>query len=106
MIVANPFAASQVEAVGEKPAAMCKTLEVISGGPSLMTMHGATWKRWRGIFALGFAPGYMTGLAPSIAEEVAVFCGLLQERARIGNVFCLEEFTLRLTFDIIARVTL
>lgn len=106
MIVANPFAASQVEAVREKPAAVCETLEVINGGPSLMTMHGAMWKKWRDMFALGFAPGYMTGLAPSIAEEVAVFCRLLQGKAETGEMFCLEEFTLRLTFDVIARATL
>lgn len=106
MVVANPFAASQVEGVRDKPAAMCKTLEVINGGPSLMTMHGATWKKWRGIFALGFAPSYMIGLAPSIAEEAAVFCDLLEKQAIDGNMFLLEEFTLRLTFDAIARVTL
>lgn len=107
MVVADPFVASQVEnALLDKPEAMCTTLEVINGGPSLMTMHGATWKKWRGVFSQGFAPGYITGLAPAMAEEVTVFCGLLRKLAGQNQVFPLEEYTLRLTFDIIARATL
>lgn len=107
MVVANPFAASQVEAAFlDKPDAMCATLEVINGGPSLMTMHGSTWKKWRGLFNPGFAAGYMIGLAPAIADEASVFCKLLQDQAKKGEVFQLEEYTLRLTFDVISRVTL
>ncbi|KAG8163238.1 hypothetical protein KVR01_006535 [Diaporthe batatas] len=107
MVVTDPFVASQVEnAFLDKPEAMCSTLEVINGGPSLMTMHGATWKKWRGLFNQGFAPGYITGLAPAMAEEVAVFCDLLRKLAGQDQVFPLEEYTLRLTFDIIGRATL
>lgn len=107
MVVANPFVASQVEAAFlDKPANTCATLEIINGGPSLQTMHGSTWKKWRALLNPGFAAGYMIGLAPAIADEVAVFCKLLQERANQGEMFPLEEYTLRLTFDVIARVTL
>ncbi|KAF2877733.1 cytochrome P450 [Massariosphaeria phaeospora] len=106
LVVANPHVASQVEATFlNKPANICATLEVINGGPSLITMHGSTWKTWRALFNPGFAAGYMTGLAPAIADEVAVFCKLLQDRANEDVVFPLEEHTLRLTFDVIARVT-
>ncbi|KAK7745730.1 hypothetical protein SLS62_009611 [Diatrype stigma] len=107
MVVADPFVASQVEAASlDKPGAMCATLEVINGGPSLMTMHGSTWKKWRSLFSPGFAAGYMIGLAPAIADEAAVFCRLVQGLARKGEVVQLEEYTLRLTFDVISRVTL
>lgn len=107
MVVGDPSVAAQVEAAFlDKPAAMCSVLEVINGGPSLQTMHGSTWKRWRALFNPGFAAGYMTGLAPAIADEVAVLCDLLQKRANEGKMFQLEEYTLRLTFDVIARVTL
>ncbi|KAI3390831.1 hypothetical protein diail_8562 [Diaporthe ilicicola] len=75
MVVGDPFVASQVEtAFLDKPEAMCSTLEVINGGPSLMTMHGASWKKWRGLFNQGFAAGYIIGLAPAMSEEVAVTC--------------------------------
>ncbi|KAI9147635.1 alpha/beta-hydrolase [Paramyrothecium foliicola] len=106
MIVADPFVAAQVESAStEKPRSICSTLEVINGGPSLMTMHGGQWKEWRALFNPGFAIGYLTGLAPAIAEEVEVFCKLLSDRAEKGEIFRLEEHTLRLTFDIIGRVT-
>ncbi|KAI4592631.1 hypothetical protein KJ359_010533 [Pestalotiopsis sp. 9143b] len=46
MVVANPYTAAQVEAAFlNKPRAMTDTMEVIMGGPSLMTMHGGTWKK-------------------------------------------------------------
>lgn len=107
MVIANPHVASQVEnAFLGKPVNISATLDIINGGPSLMTMHGSTWKRWRALFNPGFAAGYMTTLAPAIADEVGVFCDLLKNKATGGQLFTLEEYTLRLTFDVIARVTL
>ncbi|KAI1779462.1 cytochrome P450 [Hypoxylon cercidicola] len=110
LVVTNPFAASQVEAAYlDKPNGICATMDTINGGPSLMSMRGATWKTWktwRGIFNPGFAAGYIGGIAPAIADEVAVFCKQLQALAKKGEIFQLEEYTLRLTFDVITRVTL
>lgn len=109
LVIGNPVTAAQVEAASlDKPAFMCGTMEVINGGPSLMTMHGEAWKKWRALFNPGFAPAYMTGLAPSILDEVAVLCRLLRERATKGGgeVFQLEEYTLKFTMDVISRITL
>ncbi|KAK8060985.1 hypothetical protein PG996_010915 [Apiospora saccharicola] len=113
LVIANPVTAAQVEAAFlDKPASMCGTMEVINGGPSLMTMHGDTWKKWRTLFNPGFAPAYMTGLAPSILDEVGVLCQLLRDHATRGKggsgggVFQLEEYTLKFTFDVISRITL
>lgn len=107
IVVAKPSVASQVQAASlDKPAAICATMEIINGGPSLMTMKGSEWKEWRGLFSPGFSAGYMTGLAPAIADEVVVFCDILRKLASKGDVFQLEEYTLRLTFDVIGRVTL
>ena len=48
IVVANPYIASQVEAASlDKPATICATMEIINGGPSLMSMHGSSWKKWR-----------------------------------------------------------
>ncbi|KAH7303053.1 cytochrome P450 monooxygenase [Stachybotrys elegans] len=106
LVVADPLVAAQVEAANlDKPTSITSTMETINGGPSLMSMHGAEWKEWRTLFNPGFAAGYMNGLAPAIAEEVSVFCRLLQGLAKQDRVFQLEEYTLRLTFDIIGRVT-
>lgn len=69
-------------------------------------MHGETWKRWRALFSPGFNPAYLIGLAPHIADEVAVFCEQLRKKAREGEMFLLEPLTLRLTVDTICSVTL
>lgn len=107
MVVGNPVAAVQVEtAFLDRPSAITDIMAIINGGPSLMTMHGDTWKKWRGLFNPGFASGYMTGFAPAIADEAAVLCQLLHEQAKKGDMFQLEEYTLRFTFDVISRVTL
>ena len=107
MVVSTPSAAAQVQGFElEKPSMLCEPLETLTGGPSLLTMQGATWKKWRSLFNPGFSAGYMMGLAPAIADEVAVFCALLRERARQGEVFQLEDLTLKLTIDVIGSVTL
>ncbi|KAF2119242.1 AflN/verA/monooxygenase [Lophiotrema nucula] len=107
MVITSHTAATQVEnAFLDKPASVTAPLEILTAGPSLITMHGGAWKKWRGLFNPGFSAGYMIGLAPAIADEVAVFCRLLQDQAKQSSTFQLEEYTLRLTFDIITHVAL
>ncbi|KAI2622415.1 hypothetical protein GGR54DRAFT_638750 [Hypoxylon sp. NC1633] len=77
-------------------------MDTINGEPSLMSMRGTVWKKWRGIFNPGFAADYIGGLAQAIAEEAVVFCKLLEALAK-KELFQLEENTLRLTFDVITR---
>ncbi len=107
LIVTTPSGASQCQALNfRKPGILSQPLEVVSGGPSLISMNGETWKRWRSLINPGFNPNYMEGLVPLIAAEVAVFCDLLRKQARQGKVFQLEEMALRLTVDTIGTVAL
>jgi cytochrome P450 len=107
LVVATPSGAAQIQGLNlSKPNILRRPLETITGGPSLMSMHGETWKRWRALFNPGFNPNYLIGLAPLIADEVAVFCEQLRQKARTGAVFQLEPLTLRLTVDTICSVTL
>lgn len=112
LIVADADMASQVEALSlGKGDNIVKPLEVITGGPSLLTMEGAAWKRWRRLFSTGFSAGYLTSLAPTVADEVATFRDLLLKKCReapggLSEVFQMEEMTVRMTFDIIGRVVL
>ena len=112
LVVADAYAASQVEGLGlGKGDNIVRPIETISGGPSLLTMEGAKWKRWRRLFSTGFSAGYLIGLAPVIADEVAVFRDLLINKCRdapdgCSGVFQMEEMTVRMTFDVIARVVL
>ncbi|KAF6834222.1 afln vera monooxygenase [Colletotrichum plurivorum] len=111
MVIADADAAAQLEgSVLAKGVDIVHPLEKITGGRSLLTMKGDEWKRWRRLFNPGFSPAYMMGLAPAIADEVAVFRQKLLDRCddRSGRsgVFQLEDFTLKLTFDIIGSVVL
>ncbi|KAK4646090.1 hypothetical protein QC761_207260 [Podospora bellae-mahoneyi] len=109
LVVTTPSGASQCQTLNLiKPLILTKPLETIGGGPSLITMNGETHKKWRSLFNPGFSPSYLVGLAPMIAEEVAVFCRLLREQAGNKNaeVLKLEDLTLRLTVDTIGAVAL
>lgn len=112
LVVADADAASQVENLGlGKGDNIVKPIEVITGGPSLLTMEGAEWKRWRRLFSTGFSAGYLIGLAPVIADEVAVFRDHLIRKCQQSpdgrsEMFQMEEMTVRMTFDVIGRVVL
>ncbi|RMJ28726.1 Cytochrome P450 [Aspergillus sp. HF37] len=107
MIVTTPSAASQIQKLNlAKPAILRRPLETITGGPSLISMHGETWKQWRSLFNPGFNPAYLIGLAPAIADNVAVFCEQLRKRACEKELFRLEPLTLKLTVDTICSVAL
>ncbi|KAL4900590.1 hypothetical protein BDW74DRAFT_188205 [Aspergillus multicolor] len=70
-------------------------LHPITGGPSLVSMNDAEWKKWRSIFNPGF----------TIVDSVQVFCDIL--RTRVGSgLIQLVELTTRLTMEVILRVTL
>ncbi|KAL4917406.1 cytochrome P450 [Aspergillus aurantiobrunneus] len=107
LIVATPSAAAQIQSMNlTKPDILRRPLETITGGPSLISMHGETWKQWRALFNPGFNPAYLIGLAPHIADEVAVFCEQLRRKATEAEIFLLEPLTLKLTVDTICSVTL
>ncbi|KAK7740893.1 hypothetical protein SLS53_004956 [Cytospora paraplurivora] len=112
LVVADAYAASQVEDLGlGKGDNIVKPISTITGGPSLLTMEGSEWKRWRRLFSTGFCAGYLIGLAPAIADEMAVFRDLLIKKCRNApdgrsEVFPKEEMTVRVTFDFIGRVVL
>lgn len=107
MVVSTPFGAFQVqEADLEKPPDLRKPLNVLTGGPSLITMHGTAWKTWRNLFNPGFSTGYMIGVVPAIVAEVEVFCNSLRRKATEGQLFQMEDLSLKLTVDVIGAVTL
>ncbi|KAH6651577.1 AflN/verA/monooxygenase [Truncatella angustata] len=110
LVITTPSGATQATALDLNVCPeVVSPIEAITGGPSLLSMSiGPEWKRWRRAFNPGFSPGYMMGLAPAIADEVAVFRKLLLSRCSSGtsDIFQLEELTLKMTFDIIASVTL
>jgi cytochrome P450 len=77
----------------------------IPGGPSLLSMNDAEWKKWRSIFNPGFSFGNMADQVPAVVDSVQVFCEILRDKVGTG-MFQLDELTTRLTMEVILRVTL
>jgi cytochrome P450 len=107
LIVTSPEAASQVENYNlGKGDELIGPFEKITGGKTLLTMESAVWKSNRAVFNPGFSPGYLIGLAPTIATEVAVFCDHLRQHATKNDLFQLEDLTMGLAFDVISAAVL
>jgi cytochrome P450 len=78
----------------------------IAGGPNLLSMNGEEWKMWRSLFNARFSSTSVMAQVPSIIESVEIFCEELRKYADNKRVVCLDETTMRLTFDIIMKVSL
>jgi cytochrome P450 len=107
LVVANPSVAR--EAISKyllpKPKLFHQAFLAITGGPNLFTMMDQEWKPWRAIFNPGFSAAAMLDQVPAIVDSVSIFCNHLQQKASSG-IFELEELTLRLTMDVIIKVSL
>jgi len=77
----------------------------VTGGPDLLSMNGNDWKHCRSLFNNGFSTGAMSNNVPHIVDSMMVFRQKLIEMIGKG-IFCLDEFTNRLTAEIILKVTL
>lgn len=107
LMISSPEIAAQVSNKYnlQKPHDSSKSFAPIVGGDSLISMNGEDWKTWRGLFSPGFSANHMMDLVPTIVDSVEIFCELLRERAGAG-VFSLSGMTMRLTMEIITKVTL
>ena len=81
-------------------------LKPLTGKEDLVTLEGAAWKRWRGIFNPGFSANHISTLIPSMVEEVEAFKSILEKHAETGELLYLEEASLNLTIDIIGRAVM
>ena len=81
-------------------------LQPIADGPDIVTMEGATWKKWRGVFNPGFSMGHLVTLVAGMVEETSEFCNSLDRLVLSKQVFRMKSLTDFLTLDIIGRVVL
>ncbi|MCJ1337985.1 hypothetical protein MMC09_003269 [Bachmanniomyces sp. S44760] len=78
----------------------------LTGGGDLLIMEGKEWKTWRAIFNPGFSQSHLMTLVPGILEDTLTFCEILREQVQKGSICKLEDSTIKLTMDVIGRVTL
>lgn len=108
LIVHSPELATQITTKYNLPKSRSfeRSLEPITGGPNMLTMNGEQWKIWRNIFNPGFSATSMQDYVPHVIRSVEVFCELLDERAREGKIFPLGDLTMRLTAEVITKLSL
>ncbi|KAI1367951.1 cytochrome P450 [Xylaria arbuscula] len=70
----------------------------------------STHKLWRSLLNPGFSSRNLIASMPVLLDEVLIFSNMLRESAgqdgRWGDMFTVYDKTIRLTFDVIARVAL
>lgn len=82
-----------------------KDFMVHLGGPgNLVSSEGNEWKKWRSAFNPGFSVGHLMTLVPTIVDDCAVYCDILTQHAKKGDLFRMEAATTKLTVDIIGKV--
>lgn len=107
-IITSPRVAAQAQTFShrDKPPQVVTGLEKLCVGPNLVTMPDKEWKPWRALFSKGFSNSYMLELVPAMLNEIEVFKGLLDARARTGERFKMSELTSKLTVDVITSAAL
>ena len=76
----------------------------IIGRDNIATSNGKTWKMLHNAMAPAFAPSHVKNLITVMTEEVLIFRNTLNEYAKTGEVFSLEETAAKLIFDVVARI--
>jgi cytochrome P450 len=82
-----------------------KGMEILTGGPNMLTMSADEWKPWRGVFNPGFSSASINAQIGAVVDRVEVFRSLLVENAG-KSAFPLGDLTSRLTADVIVKLTL
>ena len=108
LVVYNPTMLRQLEQ--ERPLPKHETLRCflrpLTGEEDMVTLEGASWKRWRNIFNPGFSANHITNLVPTLVEEHSKFRDSFRRHAEEVDMFFLEKETLATTIDIIGRVAM
>jgi len=74
------------------------------GRNSIATANGKTWKTLHNAMAPAFASSHIKNLVTVISEEAVIFRDTLNELAKTGEVFSMEETSAKLIFDVVARI--
>ena len=78
----------------------------LTDGLDILTMEGAEWKKWRGVFNPGFSPVHMINLVPAIVKETETFCNILDMHVEKQDIFAMKSLTDYLTLDVIGKIVI
>ncbi|KAK8168539.1 cytochrome P450 [Phyllosticta citrichinensis] len=105
LVVVDPSYAQHLTNLPKSPL-ITHMLDGLVGKNSLVAMNGLLWKTWRTMLNPGFSLTNLMTLVPEIVDRSIDFCDVLQEHARAGDLFRMEEIATRLTIDIIGKIVL
>ncbi|KAF1980383.1 cytochrome P450 [Bimuria novae-zelandiae CBS 107.79] len=108
LVVNTPTAANALQKYSSallKPDDVNGPLNTLCAGSSMMTMPEDQWKQWRLLFNPSFSITYLTELAPTVANEVSIFCEKLRDIVKKGKRIELEPLASRLTIDVVGRIS-
>lgn len=90
----------------DKGAMISKFMEPLVGKKSVVALNGAEWKMVRRVLNPGFATSALQQHIPNIVNDACIFAGILEEHAKKGDVFPMEEHVARVIINIMCRVAL
>lgn len=106
MIISEPSVAAQItqsRSLPKHPLVM-DVLRGLIGDHSIFSTEGQEWRALRSMFNPGFSLAHLMTLVPFIADEVMIFHNKLQEFAKTGETFPMNERATYLTIDVIGKV--
>jgi cytochrome P450 len=86
-----------------RPNLLPRFFKPIAGGPNLFDMREPEWRPWRVAFSKGFNTEHFLSLVPGMVKETLVYCDTLRDLAKKGEMFYLDNITLRFTMDLMGQ---
>jgi cytochrome P450 len=109
LVITSPYLANQVTTTAiafEKPDALRKWFFSLTGGISIFDAPAEKWKSLRNLFNRGFSANHLLSLVPIMVEETEIYCDILRQHAKKGDLFYLDTTNLRFMLDVIGRTAL
>lgn len=105
LVVIDPDVAMEFTVTRSHPKheAVRRTTDPLIGKGNIASAEGPHWKHLHKMMSPAFSITNITEMRPIVATEVMKYRSILQEKAKSGKVFRLEDLAHHLTFDIISR---
>jgi cytochrome P450 len=109
LVITSPYLANQVTNTAiayEKPDALRTWFHPLAGGISLFDAPAEQWKSLRALFNRGFSANNLLSQIPVMVEETEVYCDILRQHAKKGEMVYLDPINIRFMLDVIGRTAL
>lgn len=90
----------------DKPVDLVSFMHPIAGGNTIFTSNGQEWKNARSLFSSGFNSAYILNQTEYVVREAEEYVSVLEEHARSGKMFLLDDVHLKYTMNISGLLTL